>query len=70
MGKASFEFKDIYKLVFGILCLHGFAEHDEKVNSISYIESQQEHHQRMNFDNEMRRIFEKLGLEYHPDELT
>ena len=34
MGKASFEFKDIYKLVFGILCLHGFAEHDEKVNSI------------------------------------
>ena len=38
--------------------------------SIAYIESQQEHHQRMNFDNEMRRIFEKLGLEYHPDELT
>lgn len=31
--------------------------------SIAYIESQQEHHQRMNFDNEMRRIFEKLGLE-------
>ena len=34
MGKASFEFKDIYKLVFGILCLHGFAEHGEENNKL------------------------------------
>ena len=38
--------------------------------TINYIESQPEHHKRLDFNAEIRSICEELGFSYHPDDLN
>ena len=38
--------------------------------TINYIESQPEHHKRLDFNAEIRAICEELGFSYHPDDLN
>jgi len=38
--------------------------------TINYIESQPEHHKRLDFNAEIRAICEESGFSYHPDDLN
>lgn len=67
MVETGFAHNNVQRLVYRILCVYCIAKYVQK--TISYIESQTEHHRIVFFDTEIKTMCKHLGLIFHPDDL-